>query len=87
MAVEVKTKKGKTVTLLNPSEKGAKYARELKTGKKRTNAGSWKLDKNKKGINLTDVERAYRAGYLDAQGDSAKCYKARQAKRRGGKRK
>ena len=81
MAVTITTKKGKQVTLLNPSEKGAKFAKELKQGVKRTNTGSFKLDENKKSIKLTDVERAYRGGYLDAQKDSAKAYNARKAKR------
>ena len=80
--VQVKGKNGKKVTLLNPSEKGAKFAKELKTGKKRTNAGSFKLDKNKKGINLNAKERAYRAGYLDARSDNAKAYKAKKAKKK-----
>ena len=61
--VTVKNKKGREVTLLNPSEKGGKFAKELKQGVKRTNKGSFKLDKNKKSIKLTESERAYRAGY------------------------
>ncbi len=81
MAVKVKSKSGKTVTLLNPSEKGSKYARELKENYKRTNALSFKLDKDGKGMKLTDVERAYRSGYLDAQKDSAKCYNAAKRKK------
>lgn len=75
------TKNGKSITLLNPSEKGAKFARELKEGVKRTNAGSFKLDKNKKAIRLDEKERAYRSGYLDAHKDSANCYKAKKRKR------
>lgn len=81
MSVTVLDRKGREITLLNPSEKGAKYAKELKQGLKRTNSGSFKL-KDGKGIKLTEVERAYRGGYLDAQKDSAKAYKARKAKRR-----
>lgn len=71
------TRKGKTITLLNPAEKGRKFAKELKQGLKRTNTGSFKLDKNKKGIRLNKEERAYRAGYLDSRKDSARCYKAK----------
>ena len=82
MAVKVKSKSGKTVTLLNPSEKGAKFAKELKQNRKRTNAGAFKLDDNKKSIPLTAVEKAYRGGYLDARKDSAKCYNAQKKKRR-----
>ncbi len=70
-------KNGKEVTLLNPSEKGAKFAKELKQGFKRTNSGSFKLDENKKAVRLTSAERAYRGGYLDAQKDSANCWKAK----------
>lgn len=72
----VKNKKGKMVTLLNPSEKGAKFAKELKTGFKRTNTGQYKLNKDKKGIKLTAEQRSYRAGYLDARKDSANAFKA-----------
>ena len=82
MAVKVRTKKGNVITLLNPSEKGKKYAKELKTGRKITNSGSYKLDSNKKSIKLTPAESAYRGGYLDAQKDSAKAFKAKQRKRR-----
>ena len=64
------------VTLLNPSEKGAKFAKELKTGFKRTNTGQYKLNKDKKGIKLTAEQRSYRAGYLDARKDSANAFKA-----------
>lgn len=74
-------KDGKKITLLNPSEKGAKFAKELKQGFKRTNAGSFKLDKNQKAIRLSDKERAYRSGYLDARKDGANCYKAKKHKK------
>ena len=75
------TKGNKTVTLLNPSEKGAKFAKELKSGIKRTNSGSFKLTSDKKAIHLNDKERAYRSGYLDAQKDSANCWKAKRKKK------
>ena len=78
---KVKARNGKAIVLLNPSEKGAKFARELKQGVKRTNAGSFKL-KNGKAVKLTNVERAYRGGYLDAQKDAANAYNARKKKRR-----
>jgi len=82
MATVIKKNNGNKITLLNPSEKGAKFAKELKQGVKRTNAGGFKLDENKKSIKLTDVERAYRGGYLDAQKDSAKCYNAKKKKKK-----
>ena len=81
MAKKVINSKGKTVILLNPAEKGEKYATELKKGVKRTNDGHYKLDKNKKAIKLTPVQRAYRSGYLDARKDGAKCYKANKSKK------
>ena len=82
MAVTVKSRNGKKVVLLNPSEKGAKFAKELKQGYKRTNAGAFKLDKSGKGIKLNAVERAYRGGYLDARQDNADVYNAKRSKRR-----
>ena len=74
-------KDGKKVTLLNPSEKGAKFAKELKQGVNRTNSVQFKVDKNKKAIRLSDKERAYRSGYLDARKDSANCFKAKKRKK------
>ena len=81
MSVIVTNKKGKKVTLLNPSEKGAKYANELKYKFKLTNDGRPKLTKDNAQITLTKTQKAYRAGYLDAQKDSAKAYKAKNKKR------
>lgn len=75
MAVVIRTKRGKEVTLLNPSEKGNKFANELRNNCKYTNGGLFKLDKNGQYIKLNDAERAYRAGYLAAQKDSAKAFK------------
>ncbi len=82
MAVQVRSKRGKVVTLLNPSEKGGKYAAELSYGSKLTNAGYPKLTKDNAQIKLTKAERAYRSGYLDAQKDSARAFKAKQSKGR-----
>ena len=59
MAVRVRTKRGKEVTLLNPSEKGGKFADELRYGFKLTNDGRPKLTKDNASIFLTDKERAY----------------------------
>lgn len=81
MATKIKRKNGKEVTLLNPSEKGSKFASELKRGFKLTNSGSFKLDNDKKGIRLNDKERAYRSGYLDARKDSANCWKSQKKKK------
>jgi hypothetical protein len=71
-----KTKKGKEIALLNPSEKGGKFARELRTGKAETNKGELKLNDNGQPKKLNKQQRAYRSGYLSAQKDSANAYKA-----------
>ena len=78
-----KSKSGKQIVLLNPSEKGVKFARELKRGTKETNAGKIKKNESGKIIKLDKPSRAYRAGYLDARKDSAAAYKA--SKKRGRK--
>ena len=77
MPVKVKSKKGKTITLLNPAEKGAKFAKELKRGYKFTNDGIPKRDNEKNALMLTDTEKAFRSGYLSARKDSANVYKAK----------
>lgn len=69
MAFSFRTKKGKEVTVYNPSEKGKMYALDLKLGK----------DINHK--KLSNTQKAYRSGYLKAQNDSAKAYKAREFKK------
>lgn len=77
MAVAYTSKGGKRVTLLNPAEKGRKYAYELRQGKKYTNSGTLKRNENGKAVTLGKKERAYRSGYLAARKDSAACYKAK----------
>lgn len=84
MAVKVVNRNGKTVTLLNPAEKGRKYAAEMRAGIHATNDRKVKRDGNGKAKRLTAKERAYRAGYLDARKDSAKAYKSNARKKRGG---
>ena len=81
MAKTVTTKNGKTFTLLNPAEKARKFANELSTGIRKTNAGDYKPDKNGD-VGLSAQGRAYRAGYLDARKDSAKAWKHKQKKGR-----
>ena len=78
MAVTIRRKKGKkfkTITLLNPAEKRAKYKLELETGVHYTNSMNPKT-KNGEWQRLTDGEEAYRKGYISAGIDSAKAYKA-----------
>jgi len=67
---QYKNKEGKTVTLLNPAEKGQLYARELKDNYN-----------PKTGYELTHTQRSYRSGYLDARKDNAKAYKHNKEKR------
>ena len=81
MAVRVKNRNGKLVTLLNPSEKGKKFADELKIDRKMTNDGELKTNRRGETFQLTDEQRAYRAGYLAAQKDSAKAYNHNQNKK------
>lgn len=81
MAVVVLTKKGKSVTLLNPNEKARKFADELGNGSKQTNDGHIKFDKFGSPLKLTEKERAYRAGYLESRKDNAKVYKYKKKKR------
>ena len=77
MAVIVKSKRGKVVYLLNPSEKGNKYASELRSNCAKTNTLYPKKDKFGLNKELTKEQRAYRAGYLSAQRDSADVYCAK----------
>lgn len=82
MAVIVTNRKtGKNVTLLNPSEKGAKFAKELKTNVARKNDGVIKFNKKTGTVQtLSQEQRAFRAGYLASRKDSARAYKAKRKK-------
>ena len=80
MAVCLRNRRtGKCVTLLNPAEKGRKYAAELKAGVHATNTGQVKK-KNGKRMRLTDTQKAYRAGYLASRSDNAKCFNSKRKK-------
>lgn len=81
MAVEIITKSNKIVTLLNPSEKGKKYSSELRNNIKLTNRFQPVVNENGVVQDLTKEQRAYRAGYLDARKDNAKCHNAKKKKR------
>lgn len=61
-----KTPNGKEIVYLNPSEKGKRYAEQLKTGQVKE-TGTFLLEKDK----------AFRKGYLAAQSDSADAYNAK----------
>ncbi|MEG2159114.1 MAG: hypothetical protein RRY18_04470 [Clostridia bacterium] len=72
-----KSKYGKDVVLLNPTEKGKKASNELHQRIALTNSGAIKLDKEGKSIPLTDTQLSYRNGYLAARRDSADAYNAK----------
>ena len=80
MAVRILNKKGKIVTLLNPGEKGRKFVLELKEGIRYTNDEQVKVNKKGQPKRLTDLQRAYRSGYLQVRHDSDKCYNAQKGK-------
>lgn len=63
---------------LNPAQKGKKFANELRWGRKLTNNNEFKTNKNGDYVSLSNVERAYRSGYLASRSDSARAYKANQ---------
>ncbi len=67
---------GKELTLLNPHGKFAKATYELEHNVRLTNEGEVKLDKNGKPLQLTEVQRAYRAGYRSHVIDETKAYKS-----------
>lgn len=73
-----KTSKG--IILLNPSEKSRKYADELYYNGRFTNDGNVKNDINGNPLRLSNTQRAYRSGYLQARKDNAKCYNAKKNK-------
>lgn len=77
MAVDVRNRNGKMVTLLNPSEKAGKFAHELAYDTKYTNNGYEKLDKKGNLQKLTSEQRAFRAGYLQARKDSSNAFKSK----------
>jgi len=66
MSTLIRTKNGKSIVLLNPSEKGKRYARQMKAGKVRET-----------GKELKPTDYAFRAGYLAAQKDSANAFKSK----------
>ena len=73
----VNTATGNVVYLLNPARKGKKYAHELRTGKRFTNNGQPKKNKEGYHLGLNKVQRSYRCGYLQARKDNANCWKAK----------
>ena len=73
-------RRGKYITLLNPAEKGRKFAVELKNDKHITNEGLIKKTKNGKVKTLSDTAKAYRSGYLQARKDNAKCFNSKKRK-------
>jgi hypothetical protein len=62
MSTEVTNRDGKAVHLLNPAEKGLRYARELRNKTKRD------------GTPLTEKEAGFRSGYLSVRSEEARIY-------------
>ena len=78
MAVKVKTRSGKTRTLLNPSETYKKYQLELKYGRALTNDAKRKMDKKTgKQVRLTDKQKAFRAGWISCANASSRAFKSK----------
>ncbi len=73
---------GNSSVVLTPNGKGAKYAAELKNGKRYTNVGKVKVDGNGEPMGLSKTQRAYRSGYLQARKDSSNAYKAKENNRK-----
>lgn len=68
---------------LNPSQRGRKYASELKEGVECTHTGKIYQNKNGEVFPLSDRQKSYRHGYLDARRDNANAWKSKQAKNQG----
>ena len=73
-------KKGEVKTLLNPSEKAAKYAYELKNEVLITNDKQLKKNKTGNPKRISDSQIAFRRGYLKARSDNAKAFNYNKAK-------
>lgn len=72
-------------TFLNPHGKFGKATAELEAGKRLTNEGEVKRDKETgKELVLTEGQIAYRKGYRAAMIDQAKAYNAKKGKGKGG---
>ena len=69
MAHIIKRKNGSDIVLRNPAEKSKRFARQLKNG-----------CVTETGEALSDEEKAYRRGYLNARNDNAKAYKSNKKK-------
>ncbi len=82
---KVTNRRGRTVTLLNPAEKGKKYAHELKTGFNFTNGGKVVTDEDGP-LPLSKSQRAFRSGYLKSRSDSSKAYKYNKRKKASARR-
>ena len=74
MAKIFKSKNGKKIVLRNPSEKGKRYARQLKTGVV-----------SETGKKLSNTDRAFRFGYLKSRSDNAKAFKHNKSKKKPGR--
>lgn len=66
MAKQIRTKSGQVITLLNPAERGRKYAKELHTGEDEFTHQK-----------LNQRQKAFRAGYMKARRDSARAFRSK----------
>ena len=82
---KIRKKDGRTVTLLNPAQKGKKFSLELKEGYLISNSGRYRVDEDGP-LPLSDAQRAYRAGYLDSRSDNAKAFKHKMKKKAANRR-
>ena len=87
MARYVTNRRGKRITLLNPSERSRKFAVELKHNIAITNDGVKKRTKSGKVKFLSPTQKAFRSGYLQARKDNNKAFIGRKKKRMAYKRK
>ena len=71
MAHFYQAKSGVKIVLRDPSEKGKRFARQLKNGRV-----------TETGKKLSNTDKAFRIGYLTARSDNAKAFKCNQRKKR-----
>lgn len=71
MATIVRTKNGGKRVLRNPAERSKRFARQLRNGVVAET-----------GEVLSDTQKAWRSGYLEARSDNAKAFKSNKRKGR-----
>ena len=69
MATPYKRQDGQTIMLENPSERGRRYADELHTGRAKYSSRNTPA-----GSELSNTQKAFRSGYLEAKKESARIW-------------